>query len=103
MGIIAFGMVCYLLKATSVTLPGTVCASPDLKSTCVLWAVGLGDSYARTRSLAIYYSLIYVTVAEKTDHLAQVSDIEILVPRCSTLCTLCNGEVRITIAYTVLE
>ena len=97
MGIIAFG---YLLKATSVTSPGTVCASPDLKSTRVLWAVGLGDSYTRTRSLAIYYSLIYVTVAEKTDHLAQVSDMEILVPRCSALC---NGEVRIAIVYTVLE
>ena len=45
----------------------------------------------------------YVIVSEKTDHLAQVSDIEILVPRCSALFTLRNGDVRITIAYTVLE
>ena len=42
---------------------------------------------------------MFVTVAEKSDHLPQVSDIEILVP----LCTLCNNEVRIAIAYTVLE
>ena len=40
----------------------------------------------------------YVTVSEKTDHLAQVSDFEMLVPRCSTLFTLRNGEVRIAIA-----
>ena len=37
----------------------------------------------------------YVTVSEKTDHLAQVSDFDIF--------TLCNGEVRIAVAYTVLE
>ena len=46
---------------------------------------------------------VFVTVSEKTDHLVQVSDIEILVPCCSTLFTLCNGEVRIAIVYTVLE
>ena len=44
-----------------------------------------------------------MTVSEKNDHLAQVSDIEILVPHCSALFTLSNGEVRIAIAYTVLE
>ena len=47
--------------------------------------------------------IIYVTVSEKTDHLAQVLDIEILVPRCSALFTLRNGEVRIAIVYTVLK
>ena len=47
--------------------------------------------------------LIIMTVSEKTDHLAQVSDFEILVPRCSTQFTLHNGEVRIAIAYIVLE
>ena len=45
---------------------------------------------------------VYVTVAEKADHLAQVSDIEILVPRCSALFTLCNGVVRIAIAFRIL-
>ena len=45
----------------------------------------------------------YVTVAEKTDHLAQVSDFEILVPRCSALFTLCKGVVRIALALSVLE
>ena len=44
-----------------------------------------------------------VTMPEKTDHFAQISDIEILVPHCSALFSLCNGEVRITIVYTVLE
>ena len=44
-----------------------------------------------------------MTVSEKTDHFAQISDIEILVPRCSALFTLHNGEVRIAIAYTVLK
>ena len=44
-----------------------------------------------------------VTVSEKTDHLAQILDIEILVPSCSALLTLRNGEVRIAIAYTILE
>ena len=45
----------------------------------------------------------YVTVSEKTDHLAQISDIEIVVLRCSALFTLRNGEVRIVIEYTVVE
>ena len=45
----------------------------------------------------------YVTASEKTDHLAQVSDFELLVPRCSVLFTLCNGKVRIVIAHSVLE
>ena len=39
----------------------------------------------------------------ETDHLAQVSDFEILVPHCSALFTLREGEVRIAIAYSVLE
>ena len=47
--------------------------------------------------------MLFVTVSEKTDHLAQVTDIEILVPWCSALFTLRNGEVRMAIAYTVLE
>ena len=46
---------------------------------------------------------VYVTVPKKTDHFAQISDIEILVPHCSALFTPCNGEIRILIAYTVLE
>ena len=50
-----------------------------------------------------YGTHVYVTVPEKTDHLAHVSYIEILVPCCSVLFTLCNGEVRIAIAYTVLK
>ena len=45
-------------------------------------------------------SKTYVTMCEKTDHLAQVSDIE---TRCSALFTLRNGEVRVVIAHTVLE
>ena len=45
---------------------------------------------------------VYVTVSEKTDHFA-LSNIEILVPRCSTLFTLCNSEVRTAIAYIILE
>ena len=44
-----------------------------------------------------------VTVSEKTDHFTQISDVEMLVPRCSTLFTLYNGEVRIAIAYTVFK
>ena len=40
---------------------------------------------------------VYVTVSE------QISHIEIVVPCCSTLFTLRNGEVRIAIAYTVLD
>ena len=40
---------------------------------------------------------------EKTDHSVHISDIEILVPRCSTLFTSCKGDVRITIVYTILE
>ena len=39
--------------------------------------------------------LAYMTVSEKADHSAQMSNVEILVPHCSTLC---NCEVRITIA-----
>ena len=46
---------------------------------------------------------IYVTVPGKTDHFVIISDFEILVPRSSALFTLCNGEVRIAIAYTVLK
>ena len=41
---------------------------------------------------------VYVT---KTDHLAIISDFELLVPRRSALFILSNGEVRIAIAYTV--
>ena len=47
--------------------------------------------------LEVNYSQIkgvYVTVPEKTDHPAQISDVKILVPRCSTLFNLRNGEVR---------
>ena len=51
----------------------------------------------------MFYLSSNVTVSEKIDHLAQVSDVEILVPRCSALFTLRNGEVRIVIAYTVLK
>ena len=47
--------------------------------------------------------IIYVTVPEKTDHFSQISDIDILVSRCSALFTLRNGEVRIAIVYTVIE
>ena len=42
-------------------------------------------------------------MSEKTDHLAQILDIEILVPRYNVLFTLRNGKVRIAIDYTVLE
>ena len=45
----------------------------------------------------------YVTVLENTDHSAQISDVEILVPHCSTLFTLRKGEVRISIAYIILD
>ena len=44
-----------------------------------------------------------MTVSEKTDHLAQVSDFEIVVPRCSVLFILHNDEIRIAIVYSVLE
>ena len=40
---------------------------------------------------------------EKTDHFMQISDIDIVVPCYSALLTLHNGDVRITIAYTILE
>ena len=40
-----------------------------------------------------------MTVFAKTDHSAQILDIELRVPR-SMLIALRNGEVRITIAYT---
>ena len=49
------------------------------------------------------YVMSYLTVPGKTDHFVIISDFELLVPRCSALFTLCNGEVRIAIAYTVLE
>ena len=42
-----------------------------------------------------------MTVAEKNDHLAQVLDIEILVPHCSTLCTyaMVKSESRYRIPF----
>ena len=49
----------------------------------------------RVPGLALCHSnfcSIYVTVPEKTDHFAQISDIEILVPRSSALFTLRNSE-----------
>ena len=46
---------------------------------------------------------VFVTVPEKTDHFMQISDIDIVVPCYSALLTLHNGEVRITIAYIILE
>ena len=47
--------------------------------------------------LLLHMHVPYVTVPEKTDHSAPISDVEILVPRCSALFTLRNGEVRIAI------
>ena len=44
-----------------------------------------------------------MTVPEKTDHSAQISDIEILVPRCEALFTPHESEVRFAIAITALE
>ena len=40
----------------------------------------------------IAYLIPYVTMSKKTDHLAQVSDFEILIPHCSALFTHRNGE-----------
>ena len=54
-------------------------------------------------AMVALYMYMYVTASEKIDHFAQISDIEILVPHCSALFTLRNGEVRIAISYTVLE
>ena len=39
-----------------------------------------------------------VTIFAKTDHSMQILDIELLVPRCSAVIALYNGEVRIVIA-----
>ena len=49
------------------------------------------------------YMYMYVTMPEKIDHSTQILDAEILVPLCSALFTLYNGEVRTVIAYTILE
>ena len=40
------------------------------------------------------------TIFAKTDHSAPILDFELLVPRCSTLIALCNGNIRIAIAQT---
>ena len=46
---------------------------------------------------------MYVTVFVKTNHSVQIIDFELLVPHCSVLTALRNGEVRIAIVYTVPE
>ena len=48
-----------------------------------------------------YCVLKYVTIFVKINHSAQILDIELLVPRCSTLIALDNGGVRIMIAHFV--
>ena len=54
-------------------------------------------------SVEVTKKFVIVTVSEKTDHLSQVSDIDIFITRCSALFTLRNGEVRIAIVYTILK
>ena len=49
------------------------------------------------------HKLIPATLFAKTDHSAQILDIKLLVHCCSALLALCNVEVRIAVAYTVLE
>ena len=51
--------------------------------------------------MLLVYTTKYVTESEKTDPLPR--NFEILVPCCCALFTLCNGEVRIAIPYTVPE
>ena len=44
-----------------------------------------------------------MTPSAKTCHLLKILDIDILVPSCSLVFALCSGEVRFTIAHTILK